>query len=117
MTESQKLTAKQIVNDFYDLFQEKPIIVNTGDREIIIKKNGPVLHPHYKKLQNGNMLFGVGTEYTEHGMLCIGINRWRIIKPNGDILEKENYSNFESEITSEQREISAYSTCDDLLRF
>jgi hypothetical protein len=43
-----------------------------GDREILLKRNGPILHPHYKVLTNGNILFGVGTEYREHAMLIIG---------------------------------------------
>lgn len=117
MTESQNLTAKQIVKDYQDLFKEKPIIVYTGDREIIIKKNGPVLHPHYRELANGNILFGVGTEYTEYGMLVIGINRWKIIKPNGAILEKTNYSNIETELAEQPIEISPFSSGSELIRF
>jgi hypothetical protein len=72
MTNEQTTTAKQIVKEYNDLFDEKPIIVNMGDREILLKRNGPILHPHYKVLTNGNILFGVGTEYREHAMLIIG---------------------------------------------
>jgi len=48
MTDAQITTAKQIVKEYYDLFEEKPIIVNMGDREIILKintilKNDPII--------------------------------------------------------------------------
>lgn len=39
MTDAQKTTAKQIIQEYDDLFYEKPIIVNMGDREIILKIN------------------------------------------------------------------------------
>jgi len=41
MTDAQKTTAKQIVKEYYDVFDEKPIIVNMGDREIVVKKKRP----------------------------------------------------------------------------
>ena len=65
MTDAQIKTAKQIIKEYEGLFYEKPIIVDMGDREIILKKNSPVLHPHYKALENGKILFGIGTEYME----------------------------------------------------
>lgn len=74
MTDAQKTTAKQIIIEYEDLFYEKPIIVDMEDRKIILKRNSPVLHPHYKELENGCILFGVGTEHTSFGMLVIGIN-------------------------------------------
>jgi hypothetical protein len=117
MTDAQKTTAKQIVNEYYDLFDEKPIMVNMGDREIVVKRNGPVLHPYYKELANGNILFGVGTEYTSYDMLVIGINSWKIIKPNGDILEKTKYSVLETELGQQPIEIGPYSSGGDLIRF
>jgi hypothetical protein len=117
MTDAQKTTTKQIVKEYYDLFNEKPIIVNMGDREIVVKRNGPVLHPHYKELANGNILFGVGTEYNSYDMFVIGINSWKIIKPNGAILEKTNYSVLETELTQQSIEIGPYSSGGDLIRF
>jgi hypothetical protein len=117
MTDAQKTTTKQIVKEYYDLFNEKPIIVNMGDREIVVKRNGPVLHPHYKELVNGNILFGVGTEYTSYDMLVIGINSWKIIKPNGAILEKTHYSVLETELAKQPIEIGPYSSLGDLIRF
>ena len=42
MTDEQKTKAKQIVKEYYDLFDEKLIMVNMGDWEIVIKRNGPV---------------------------------------------------------------------------
>jgi hypothetical protein len=117
MTDAQKTTANQIVNEYYDLFDEKPIIVNMGDREIEVKRNGPVLHPHYKELANGNILFGAGTEYTEYGMLVIGINSWKIIKPNGAILEKTKYSVLETELGQQPIEIGPYSSIGNLISF
>ena len=105
MTDAQKTTANQIVKEYYNLFDEKPILVNMGDREIVVKRNGPVLHPHYKELANGNILFGVGTEYTSYDMLVIGINSWKIIKPNGAIVEKTNYSILETELAQHPIEI------------
>lgn len=77
-------------------------MVNMGDREIIVKRNGPVLYPHYKELANGNILFGVGTEYTEHGMLVIGINRWKIIKSNVGILDKNQLLLFRNGISADR---------------
>ena len=117
MTNEQTSTAKQIVKEYYDLFDEKPIMVNMGDREIVVKRNGPVLHPHYKELANGNILFGVGTEYTNYDMLVIGINSWKIIKPNGAILEKTNYSVLETELAEQQIEIGPYGSGGELIRF
>ena len=117
MTCTQKTTAKQIIKEYEDLLYEKPIIVDMGDREIILKRNGPVLHPHYKELANGNILFGVGTESTSYDMLVIGINSWKIIKPNGDILEKTNYSVLETELAQQPIEIGPYSSLGDLIRF
>jgi hypothetical protein len=117
MTEAQKTTAKQIVKEYYDLFDEKPIMVNMGDREIVVKRNGPILHPHYKELANGNILFGVGTEYTSYEMVVIGINSWKIIKPNGEIIEKSNYSDLETELAQQPIEIGPYSSGGDLIRF
>lgn len=117
MTNEQTSTANQIVKEYYDLFDEKPIMVNLGDREIVVKRNGPVLHPHYKELANGNILFGVGTEYTSCDMLVININSWKIIKPNGDILEKNNYSDLEMELAQQAIEIGPYSSGGDLIRF
>ena len=110
MTNEQTIAAKKIVKEYYDLFDEKPIMVNMGDREIVVKRNGPVFHPHYKELANGNILFGVGTEYTSYDMLVIGINSWKIIKPNGAILEKTNYSVLETKLTQQPIEIGPYSS-------
>lgn len=117
MTNEQSSTAKQIVKEYYSLFEEKPTIVTMGDRKIILKKNGPVLHPHYKQLANGNILFGVGTEYTEYGMLVIGINNWKLIQPNGAVIDKTNYSVLEMELTQERVEINGFSVIEDLIRF
>lgn len=117
MTEAQKITAKQIIKEYKDLFYEKPIIVDMGDREIIVKKNSPILHPHYKEIENGYILFGVGTEYTNYGIFVIGINSWKIIKSNGAILDKSTYTNLELELTQEPVEISAFSSRGDLIRF
>lgn len=118
MTDAQKTTANQIIKDFRGLFNVKPIPTTTGANGIYYRRNnGPILHPHYKELHNGNILFGIGTEYTEHGMLVIGINSWKIIKPNGNILERNSYSNEEIELTRNSVEISAYSSRGDLIRF
>ena len=117
MTNEQTSTAKQIVKEYYDLFDEKPIIVNMGDREIVVKRNGPIIHPHYKELANGNVLFGIGTDYTSYDMFVISINSWKIIKPNGAILEKTDYSVLEMELAQQPVEISDYSSRGDLIRF
>ena len=117
MTDAQITTAKQIIKEYEDLFYEKPITVDMGDRKIILKRNGPILHPHYKEIENNKILFGVGTEYTSYDMLVIGINSWKIIKPNGDILEKTNYSVLETELAQQQIEIGPYSSEGDLIRF
>ena len=117
MTDAQKTTAKQIIKEYEDLFYEKPITVDMGDRKIILKRNGPILHPHYKEIENNKILFGVGTEYTSYDMLVIGINSWKIIKPNGAILEKTNYSVLETELAKQPIEIGPYSSGGDLIRF
>jgi hypothetical protein len=117
MTNEQKTTAKQIVSEYYDLFKEKPTRVDMGDRIIYLKRKGPSLHPHYKILNNGNILFGIGTEYTEYGMTIIGINSWKIIQPNGAILDKSSYSDFELELTQQPVELSGFSDGGDLIRF
>ena len=117
MTDAQKTTAKQIIKEYEDLFYEKPITVDMGDRKIILKRNGPILHPHYKEIENNKILFGVGTEYTSYDMLVIGINSWKIIKPNGAILEKTNYSVLETELAQHPIEIGPYSSVGDLIRF
>jgi hypothetical protein len=44
MTEAQKITVKQIIKVYKDLFYEKPIIVDMGDRKIIVKKDSPIMH-------------------------------------------------------------------------
>ena len=117
MTDAQITTAKQIIKEYEDLFYEKPITVDMGDRKIILKRNGPILHPHYKEIENNKILFGVGTEYTSYEMVVIGINSWKIIKPNGDILEKTNYSVLETELAQQPIEIGPYSSGEDLIRF
>ena len=117
MTEAQKITAKQIINDFRDLFNEKPITVLLSEIEVLIRKNGPILHPHYKQIDNGNILFGIGTEHTEYDMLVIGINNWKLIKPNGDILDKSAYSDLELELSQEQVELSGFNSREDFIRY
>ena len=117
MTDAQKTTANEIIKEYEDLFYEKPIIVDMGDREIILKRNATILHPHYKEIENGNILFGIGTEHTEYGMLVIGINSWKIINTNGAILDISVYTNLELESTQEPVEISAFSSRGDLIRF
>lgn len=117
MTNEQTNTAKQIVKEYHALFDEKPTIVNMGDREITLKRKGPVLHPYYKELPDGNIIFGVGTEYTEYEMLVIGINSWQIIRPDGDILEKTNYSILEKELANQPIKIGPFSSGGNLLRF
>ena len=117
MTNEQTITAKKIIQEHEDLFYEKPIIVDMGDRKIILKKNSPVLHPHYKELENGKILFGIGTEYTEYDMLVIGINSWKIIKLNGDVLDTACYSEIEKELSQDTAEINAYNSREDLFRF
>ena len=117
MTEEQKTTAKQIIKEYEDLFYEKPITVDMGDRKIILKRNGPVLHPHYKEIENNKILFGVGTEYTSYEMVVIGINSWKIIMPNGDILDKSAYTNLELELSQEPVELSGFNDRIDLIRF
>jgi hypothetical protein len=117
MTNEQHLTATQIIKEYQELFYEKPIIVDMGDRKITLKRNGPVLHPHYKTLENGSILFGVGTEYTEYGMLVIGINSWKIIKLNGAIIDSAEYTQYEKELTQQSVEISSFNSGGDLIRF
>jgi hypothetical protein len=117
MTNEQTIAAKKIVKEYFDLFDEKPIMVNMGDKEIVVKRNGPALHPHYKELANGNILFGVGTEYTSYDILVIGINSWKIIKPNWAIVEKTNYSDLEMELAQQPIEIGPFSSGGDLIRF
>ena len=115
MTDAQKTTAKQIVKEYYDLFEEKPIRVDMGDRIIYLHRNGPMLHPHYKILNNGNILFGIGTEYTEYGMTVIGITSWKIIHPNGAIVAKSCYTALELELTQQPVELNGFSASEDLI--
>jgi hypothetical protein len=117
MTAQQKITAKQIVKDYEDKYGEKPIPVDMGDRIIYLQRNAPILHPHYKILANGNILFGVGMEYTEHGQFVIGIGSWKIIQPNGDILDKANFTTEEIELAEQFVEISSFNSRDDLIWF
>jgi hypothetical protein len=117
MTNEQHFTATQIIKEYQDLFYEKPIIVDMGDRKITLKRNGPVLHPHYKMLENGSILFGVGTEYTEYGMPVIGINSWKIITSNGAIIDRVEYTQYEKELTQQSVEISSFNCGGDLIRF
>jgi hypothetical protein len=117
MTDAQKTTAKQIVTEYKNLFQKKPTPVDMGDRIIYIQRNGPILHPHYKIVNNGNILFGIGTEYTQYGMPVIGINSWNIIQPNGAIVDKSLYSDFELQLTQQPVELSGFSGGGDLIRF
>jgi hypothetical protein len=117
MTAQQTITAKQIVKDYEDKYGEKPIPVDMGDRIIYLQQNGPILHPHYKVLNNGNILFGVGMEYMKYDTLVIGIGSWKIIKPNGIILENTDYSVLETELAQKPIEIGPYSSGGDLIRF
>jgi hypothetical protein len=117
MTSEQTTTAKQIIKDYKDKHGEKPTRVDMGDRIIYLIRNGPILHPHYKMLTNGNILFGVGMEYTEYGQIVIGISSWRIIKLNGEILDKAHYSSEEIELAEESVELSSYNSRSDLIRF
>ena len=80
MTDVQKITAKQIIIEYDDLFYEKPITVDMGNRKIILKSNGPILHPYYKEIENNKILFGVGTEYNSNRMVVIGFYNLRITK-------------------------------------
>ena len=50
-------------------------------------------------------------------MLVIGMNSWKLIKPNGDILDKSAYTDLELELSQEPAEISAFSSRSDLIRF
>jgi hypothetical protein len=117
MTILQTITAKKIVKDYEDKYGEKPIPVNMGDRIIYLQRNTPILHPHYKMLANGNILFGVGMEYTEHGQFVIGIRSWKIIQPNGIILDKTNFTTEEMELAEQFVELSSFNSRDDLIRF
>ena len=117
MTEAQKTTAQQIIKEFNDLLEEKPTRVDMGDRIIYLHRNGPMLHPHYKILNNGNILFGLGTEYTEYGMTVIGINSWKIIQPNGAIVAKSCYTAVELKLTQQPAELSVFSAREDLIKF
>ena len=117
MTDAQKTTAQQIIKEFNDLFEEKPTRVDMGDRIIYLHRNGPMLHPHYKILDNGNILFGIGTEYTEYGMTVIGINSWKIIQYNGTIIDTSCYTKIELQLTQQRVELSGFSAREDLIRF
>ena len=88
-----------------------------GDRIIYLQRNGPILHPQYKILINGNILFGVGMEYMSYDTLVIGINSWKIIKPNGEIIDKSNYFDLETELAQQPIEIGPLSSGGDLIRF
>lgn len=50
-------------------------------------------------------------------MIVIGINSWKIIKPNGDILDKAAYTNLELELSQEPVELSGFNDSIDLIRF
>jgi hypothetical protein len=50
-------------------------------------------------------------------MPVIGINSWKIIKPNGAILDKVAYSDLELELTQQSVEIGPYSSGGNLIRF
>ena len=117
MTSEQIIAANQIVKEYEDLFYEKPIIVDMGDRKIILKRNSPVLHPHYKILKNGNILFGVGMEYTKYDTFVIEISNWKIIKPNGKIVNPAKYSDLEMELAQQSVELSSFNERNDLTRF
>ena len=117
MTPEQKITAIQIVKEHEDLYCEKPIRVDMGDRIIYLQRNGPILHPHYKILNNGNILFGIGMEYMSFDTLVIGIGNWKIIKPNGDLLENNDYTDLEAELVKQSVELSSFSERNDLIRF
>jgi hypothetical protein len=117
MTTPQRNTASQIVKEYEDLYYEKPIPVDMGNRIIYLQRNGPILHPHYKILNNGNILFGVGMEYMKYDTFVIGIGSWKIIKPSGAILEKTYYSVLETELAQQSIEIGPYSSGGDLIRF
>ena len=52
-----------------------------------------------------------------HEMVVIGINSWKIIKPNGVILDKSAYTNLELELSQEPVELSGFSSRSDLIRF
>jgi hypothetical protein len=117
MTDAQGITANQIVKEYCDLFDEKPTRVDMGDRIIYLQRNGTIFHPHYKILNNGNILFGVGREYMSYDAFVIGISSWKIIKPNGEILEKSCYSDLETELTQYSVELSSFNERNDLIRF
>ena len=117
MTNEQTITAKQIINEYQDLFDNKPITVLMGGKDVLIRKNSPILYPHYQEIENGKILFGIGTEYTSYDMLVIGISRWKIIKPNGAVLDKSAYSDLELELTQQSVEIGPFSSGGDLIRF
>ena len=117
MTTEQTIAAKQIIKEYEDLFDNRPISVLMDGKEVFIRKNGPILHPYYQEIGNGKILFGVGTEYTSYDMLVIGITRWKIIKPNGAILDKSCYSDLELELSQQSVEIGPFSSGGDLIQF
>ena len=52
--------------------------------------------------------FCAETEHTSYEMFGIGINSWKIIKPNGVILEKTKYYALETEFGQQRIEIGAF---------
>ncbi len=71
------------------------------NRIIYLQRNGPIFHPHYKILNNGNILFGIGMEYMSFDTLVIGIGNWKIIKPNGNLLDRANHTEIEIELVKQ----------------
>jgi hypothetical protein len=50
-------------------------------------------------------------------MFVIGINSWKIIKYNGDILDKSCYLYLQLELTQQSVEISPFNSYNDLITF
>jgi hypothetical protein len=82
MTPQQRITAKDWVRKFEDLYFKQPKAIDIGEISIYLLQVAHILHPYYKILQDGNMLLGIGTQFIDNGVIVIGIGDWFAINPN-----------------------------------
>jgi hypothetical protein len=116
MTEAQETTVRQIIVDYIEFHTVKREIKTEG-KTILFSSNIPNPRPHYKEIENGKILFGIGTGSIVSDSYVIDFNEFKIIMSNGEILEQSDYKDFELELTQNPIEINMFNMREDLIPF
>ena len=117
MTTAQRITAKQWIRKFENLFFIEPIAVEIGEVSIYLEQVGQMLYPYYKILQDGNMLLGIGTQFIDDGAIMIGIGDWFVINSDGETKNESSFTDFEKFLCQQFIVIGGLFEQSDLVKF